>query len=184
MTALPLIILAIENDGDRTFMEKLYLDHYRLMRAAARKVLMTGEDADDVVNEALVRLIDKIPLLKALDCYTLRAYVVSAVRNTAINWIVRRDRQAKHAFLMDDEALSGLPSEDDAPDAPLMKREDAESVKQAILRLSERDRLALTMKYFDDLSDAEIARTLGVGKNSVRPMLMRARRRMREAIGE
>ena len=102
MTILPLIILVIENDGDRAFMEKLYLDHYRLMRAAARKVLMTGED----------------------------------------------------------------------------------SVKQAILRLSERDRLALTMKYFDDLSDAEIARALGVGKNSVRPMLMRARRRMREAIGE
>jgi RNA polymerase sigma factor (sigma-70 family) len=85
---------------------------------------------------------------------------------------------------MDDEALSGLPSEDDAPDASILKREDAESVKRAILRLSERDRLALTMKYFDDLSDAEIARTLGVGKNSVRPMLMRARRRMREAIGE
>ena len=184
MTILPLIILVIENDGDRAFMEKLYLDHYRLMRAAARKVLMTGEDADDVVNEALVRLIDKIPLLKALDCYTLRAYIVSAVRNTAINWIIWRDRQAKHAFLMDDDALSCLPSEDEAPDASILQREDADSVKQAILRLSERDRLALTMKYFDDLSDAEIARALGVGKNSVRPMLMRARRRMREAIGE
>ncbi len=73
MTALPLIILAIENDGDRAFMEKLYLDHYRLMRAAARKVLMTGDDADDVVNEALIRLIGKISVLKALDCYTLRA---------------------------------------------------------------------------------------------------------------
>ena len=184
MTALPLIILTIKNDGDRAFMEKLYLDHYRLMRAAARKVLMTGEAVDDVVNDALVRLIDKIPLLKGLDCYTLRAYIVSTVRNTAINWIVKRDRQAKHSFLMEDEALSCLPSEEDAPDAPIMKREDAESVKRAILRLSERDRLALTMKYFDDLTDAEIAYALGVGKNSVRPMLMRARRRMREAIGE
>lgn len=184
MTILPLIILAIENDGDRAFMEKLYLDHYRLMRAAARKVLLTVEDVDDVVNEALVRLIDKIPLLKALECYTLRAYVVSAVRNTAINWIVRRDRRARHAFLTDDETLSSLPSEDGAPDASILQREDAESVKQAILRLSERDRLALTMKYFDDLSDAEIARVLGVGRNSVRPMLMRARRRMREAIAE
>lgn len=179
---LPLILLAIECDSDRAFMEKLYLDHYRLMRAAARKVLLTGQEADDVVNDALVRLIDKIPLLKALDCYTLRAYVVSTVKNTAINWIVKRDRRAKHAFLVDDEALSGLPSEDEAPDASLMKREDQESVKRAILRLSERDRLALTMKYFDDYTDAEIARVLGVGKNSVRPMLMRARRRMREAI--
>ena len=182
MTPLPLILLAIENDGDRAFMEKLYLDHYRLMRAAARKVLMTGEDTEDVVNDALVRLIAKIPLLRGLDCYTLRAYIVSAVRNTAINWIVRRDRREKHAFLMEDDALSDLASEDESVDASLLRREDAESVKQAILRLSERDRLVLTMKYFDDLSDSDIARTLGVGKNSVRPMLMRARRRMREAI--
>ncbi len=184
MTTFALILMTIDNDVDRAFMEKLYLDHFRLMRSAARKVLMTGEDADDVVNEALIRLIGKIPLIRTLDCYTLRAYIVSTVRNTAINWIVRRDRREKHSFYMDDEALGNLPSGDNAPDESLIKLEDAESVKRAILRLSERDRLALMMKYFDDMPDSDIARTLGVGKNSVRPMLMRARRRMREAIGE
>ncbi|NLG24631.1 MAG: sigma-70 family RNA polymerase sigma factor, partial [Clostridiales bacterium] len=150
--------------------------------AAARKVLMRGDDCDDVVSEALVRLIDKIELLKTLDCYTQKAYVVSAVRNTAINWIIRRDRRAKHAFLADDDAFCRLPSGDDGPDDCLMRLEDQEAVKRAVRRLSERDRLALTMKYFDELPDAVIARTLGVGVSSVRPLLMRARRRMREAI--
>jgi RNA polymerase sigma factor (sigma-70 family) len=59
-------------------------------------------------------------------------------------------------------------------------RDDA--VWQALLHLSARQRAVIALRYYDDLTDAGIAETLGIGEGSVRQHLYRATQRLRTLL--
>jgi RNA polymerase sigma-70 factor (ECF subfamily) len=67
MIAFPNAILLIQDDSDRAFMERLYLNYSKLMYAVAMKRLSNPQDAEDAVHEAILRLMKKISLLN-LNC--------------------------------------------------------------------------------------------------------------------
>ena len=182
MDLFPFIILAIENATDRKFMENLYLEHRRLMYAIAYKIVRNNDDVEDVINSACESLIKKISLIRSLDCCSLRSYVVSTVRNTAINSVVKRNRQ--HWYVLDDgeELLNVIPDEKSDIDRDLLHEADIRAMEQALLRLPEQERDLLRMKYYDELTDQEIAQTIGVNESSVRMYLTRARRHVYEQM--
>lgn len=84
---IPFFILMIDNDDDRAFMEKLYIEYHKLMYWTAFKVIWRREGLDDIVNDACVSLICKISRIRALDCNILKGYIVS----TMMNKLKRRD---------------------------------------------------------------------------------------------
>jgi RNA polymerase sigma factor (sigma-70 family) len=55
-------------------------------------------------------------------------------------------------------------------------------VHAALARLPDRDRLVLTLRFFDDLSYAEIAAQTGQDANAVAAQLLRARRRLGDEL--
>ena len=71
-----------------------------------------------------------------------------------------------------------------APDQAAEDREQMDSIKRAMPRLSGRDRLILTMFYEDQAGLSEIASAIGVSYNSVRPLILRAQERLKEAVKE
>ena len=73
---------------------------------------------------------------------------------------------------------------EDSVDENLIRMAEIDALKRGFARLSENDRPLLTMKYFDGLSDEEIAARLGVAKASVRTYLMRARNRLCQRLKE
>lgn len=173
---LPVILLALENDDDRAFVTELYEQHKSIMYKQALNILRSRDHVEDVVGDACLAIIDNILLIRTLSGYILRAYIVSIVRNTAINFIARRDRQQRRAYLADDERLLEVPSDAPDPLSELMWREQVELLMRAIDTLPEHEQEALRMKYLGELSDAEIAAELNIKADSVRPCLMRARR--------
>ena len=58
---IPYCILAIENDDDREFMSSLYIDYKQLMYSEIRKIIKKDCDAEDIMQDVLEKLIDKIP---------------------------------------------------------------------------------------------------------------------------
>ena len=83
----------------------------------------------------------------------------------------------------DDSVLNNIPSEGAVDDA-LLRSAEIESLRRAIEKLSENERLLLTMKYVDEAEDSDIARLLGIGKDSVRVYLSRARKHLQRIIME
>jgi RNA polymerase sigma factor (sigma-70 family) len=61
---------------------------------------------------------------------------------------------------------------------------DADSVVRALAQLPKKMRAVLVLRFFDDLSEAETARTLGCGVGTVKSQTSRGLARMRELIGE
>ena len=181
MMFIPVAILSIGNEDDRAFMVRLYVDYRWLMYKVALSVVREPQLAEDMVSQTLCEMIDNLEKIRAVDCCKLRGYIVSFVRNVSVDFVRKRDRQGKYFFLTGEEAEV---SAEDSMDENLIRMAEIDALKRGLARLSENDRLLLTMKYFDGLSDEEIAARLGVAKASVRTYLMRARNRLCQRLKE
>jgi RNA polymerase sigma-70 factor (sigma-E family) len=138
-----------------------------LLKAA---LALTGNrpDAEDLVQATLVKTYlswDKIADVTALDTYVRRVMV-----NTHISgW--RRQR-------LDEYPTDDLP---DSPAADETGNSDLhELVQRAIDRLPRRMRAAVMLRYYDDMSEPEVAAALGVSVGTVKSTVARAVAKLRK----
>lgn len=172
---IALISSLTENPSDREFMLMVYESHKGLMMTTAQKYIADQNAAEDIVHDGVVKLIEKIPLLRTFDRCTLAGYIVSTVRNTAISYLRRQDTVRKHS----------VPTEEDIEDIPELTMEELAILKEEKARLceiwpmvSEEDRFLLEGKYLLEQSDEDLAAILGCKAASIRMKLTRARRRV------
>ncbi len=59
MIVMPQVIMMIESDEDRSYMERLYEQHYRLMLSTAWKYTSDQFEVEDIVSDSIVALIKK-----------------------------------------------------------------------------------------------------------------------------
>lgn len=151
---------------DADFREFVMSRGRALLRSA---YLLTGNlaDAEDLVQSALAKTYqawDRIEDRKALDGYVRRAMV-----NTQISWWRRR-------------RLEEYPT-DDIPDLPVAdtsgNSELHDTLQRAIDRLPQRMRAAVVLRFFEDMTEAEVADVLGVSQGTVKSTVSRAVAKLR-----
>ena len=112
-----------------------------------------------------------------------RPWLLRIAANEALNALRGRTREAAHAVTgetaeIELEQASGGP--DPADVVPRYEQSDA--VRAAVERLPQQMRLVTVLRYFDDLSYAEIAEVTGQSVNAVGVTLLRARERLRREL--
>ena len=179
---LTAVIAAIENEDDRSLIESLYTDYYVLMLHKAQSMVRDRQAAEDVVESVMLRLIDRIELLQGCNRASVRSYLVTCVRNEAID----RMRREKKTQSLDDaeEQLCKLPDESPQLDTGLIREEQIQAVIKALEALDDRERLALRMKYYDRMTEGEIARLFGMSRSGIRNVIDRARRHVGAQLQE
>jgi len=133
--------------------------------------------AEDLAQDAFVRLIDKPP--RAPDAWL---YVVAG--NLARDAQRGELRRSRHLAIVDSHDGGSGEAADPAPgaDASLCSAEDSALVHETLALLPERDAALLVMRA-DDVSYREIAAAIGVSPTSVGPLLARAQQRFIRALG-
>ena len=179
---LTAVIAAIEDENDRSLIESLYTDYYVLMLHKAQSMVRDRHAAEDVVESVMLRLIDRIELLRGCNRASVRSYLVTCVRNEAID----RMRREKKTQSLDDaeERLGKLPDEKPQLDTGLIREEQIQAVIKALEALDDRERLALRMKYYDRMTEGEIARLFGMSRSGIRNVIDRARRHVEAQLQE
>ena len=172
---IPSIILAIEDDDDREFMTWLYKQYQRLMYREILKIVQETWDEDDIMQSLLVKLIGQIALLKTLDRQHLIDYLVTAARNTALNF--RRDNKAKYFEELTDEQPSPEDTEDE-----LIRKEDLYRLADVWNTLDEKTQYLLRARYILNKSGKEIAADLKMSPDNVRMAIVRAKRKAKKAM--
>lgn len=172
---LPLIIMAIEDEDDKAFMTWLYLQYRRLIYSEIRKIIGDRDEAEDLLQTVVEKLIGKLPLLRELERDKLVNYIISAARNTAYNYL--RGRKPEVSWEDQEESLPAS-----APEERVIVQEDLLALARAWPELDERTRYLLTAKYILKKSGREIAGDLNMPPDSVRMALARARRRARAVM--
>jgi RNA polymerase sigma-70 factor (ECF subfamily) len=146
---------------ERAFLE-LYARTAVALRAYIVRTLGNPTDADDLVQEAYLRLL-RTPVPVG-DAQALRAYLF----RTASNLVVDRHRARKHEAA---EAVPERASHD--PDAALKL-----DVGRLLGRLKPRERQLIWLAHVEGADHTEIASMLGLRYGSVRVLLARARSRL------
>lgn len=136
--------------------------------------LLTGDPvlAEDLVHEAFARALARFPRLRRPQ--SLRAYLQRTVVNLAGKQ-ARRGR-TERAFL----------AQADVTDAAAASEPDVEVRDQlwsALRRLPHRQRAALVLRFYEDLSERDTARLLGCRTGTVKSLVHRALAAMREEMG-
>ena len=162
--------------SDKEFIMQLYDDYFKLVRKTIYKIIQNPTDLDDLINDTFLKLIEKISLLRDFSCHKMTAYVVYTSKSIAINYIKHRDVVNKHIYYGMENDLSEV-MEDifDCLEDQILHRLDIEGLRDIILRLPESQKDILVFKYFLEMPDAEIAKTIGISPKSVPQYVKRAR---------
>lgn len=176
---------AIEDENDRDFLSQLYEQYYPVMKKKAYAITHDYNVVDDLINDAFIKLIDKVSILRSLDCCKRASYIVHTVRNISLNYVKRREANNKKRFLgKEDDVLDSLLDTAATAEDSYLRREESRELGQAISRLSERDRDLLYNKYNLELSNKEISELMDIPVNNIRQYLVRARRRAWKVLNE
>jgi RNA polymerase sigma-70 factor (sigma-E family) len=139
--------------------EDLYVAEYGAMVKLAFLLVGTGA-AEEVVQDAFAKVYERWGTVDRPGAY-LRTCVVNGCRQLAR----RRRLQWRHSY-----------------PAPAVGELGADHLLEALDRLPASRRAAIVLRYYCDLSEAEIAATLGVRPGTVKSMVHRGLRELREVI--
>jgi RNA polymerase sigma-70 factor, ECF subfamily len=167
---------------DETALRALFdVLHEPLVRFAGTIVLERAV-ADDLVQEAFVRLWDRRLQLEAAT--PPRAWLYRTVRNLALNH--RRDAATRQRLLDDPLAAdsAAVPRGAPQPDAALDERELSTHVTQLLEELPPRQREALMLSRVHGLSHVEVATAMGCAPRTVNNHLVAALATLRRRLTE
>ena len=177
---IPIAILTLENDDDRSFIIRLYADYRWLMYKIALEIIQDAQAAEDIVSQAMCEMIDVLDDLRKINSCKLKTYIAILVRNDSIDYVRKQNRRSKYLFSpKDDGAIT-----DEEIDAALIREAEIAELKKGLARMTEGERMLLTMKYLDEASDEEIAKRFGIKPASVRTYLSRARNKLCQLMKE
>lgn len=174
MIILPNVIFTMPEGGDRDYMAWLYKEHHRLMFSTAWKHIRDKHTVEDIVSDSCVALMKNINTLRQLDRIKLRAYIVTTVRNTALDYIDKSQRTAKYVVHASDEAMRTISDATDVQQEVAL-REEVADVWAAIGNLRYKEQRIMQLRYSRGMTDQEIAHKLGLSEESIRKYVSRAR---------
>ena len=174
-----LIFATMINDvDDRAFMQEVYQQNERLMYAIALKYASNTQDCEDIVHDTVEKLCKNIAKIKELPNSALRAYVVYAVRNTAINFRKHQSTINRHIQQLSGDDSS---SEYDQPESIIERIEDLQEKRTSLtkvwMQLTDAEQELLYRKYVLDQTTKELAGIFQCSRDSIRMRLSRARRK-------
>ena len=136
--------------------------------------MLPGADAEEAVQDALVRA-----WIRRHACRSPEAplpWILEITRNESRRLLARRARRQRSA------AGESTQWEPEIEDEELTSATTRVTVEQALAVLEDADRQVLRLRYRDDLTQADVARRLGVPEGTVKVRLHRARARLRTIL--
>jgi len=187
------------NNGDIDFklMEKIAqgdLNAFKLLVEKYQNSIMNtiyqyiGDrfQAEDLTQEVFLRVFKNAKKYKPKAKFSTWLYRITV--NLCLNY--NRDKRkisvislSSHSKNDDREVLEKVPaSEDYRPDVILLKKERNAIIKKAVYSLPEKQRIAVILQRFENLSYKEISKAMGCSVSAVESLLFRAKENLRKKL--
>ncbi len=159
--------------GDELAFGQLSRRHVPVMLGIARRILGNAADAEDVAQEAMLRVWTHAPRWQPLAQF--RTWLTRVVVNLCLDRKRRAPWVALEAAgeIVDPTLGAGEKAEND---------ERERLVKAAIAELSARQRAAIVLTYGDGMSNAQVAEVLDTSVSAVETLLVRGKQNLRRAL--
>ena len=164
--------------GDDAAWESIVREHQEPVFRLAYLLLGDAHEAEDIAQEAFIRAFRALHTFDA--SRPMRPWLLSISANLA-----RNRRRSIGRYLA---AVGRVFQSSPEPVTPLGERSsqqwEAQVLSDAVRRLNPMEREVVYMRYFLDLSEAEMAQALGVPAGTVKSRLHRALQRLRSVVDQ
>lgn len=166
-------LMALVAKGDERAFKGLAQRHVGLTIGLAYRLVGNRADAEEIAQEAMLRVWTQAPRWQPHAKF--RTWLYRVVTNLAI------DRRRRKPMLGLEAAGDPI---DPAPQAGerIESRQTAELVRKAVADLPDRQRAALVLTHYEELSNIEAADLLGTSVGGLESLLVRARRTLRDVL--
>lgn len=161
--------------GDRGAFDTIFREHYPAAVSVAERISGERAVAEEVAQDVMLELWRRRESMSVDE--SLRAYIVRAARNRALNHLRHERMKVRTA----PHAAGPTVSQPDAP-GRLAEDEIDEAVRRAVDALPERCREVFELSRGQGLKYAEIAAVLGISVKTVEAQMGKALRTLRERL--
>jgi len=165
--------------GDLLAFEILMRRHNRTLFRAARAILRSDDEAEDVMQHAYLRAFEH------LDDYQGRARFAAWLTRIAVYEALARLRRRKFVTPLEDCDVDEAEMTSTHPSTPEQRVSDAElrAITEAAIDALPRDfRLVFVLRAVEQMSVADVAECLGVPPQTVKTRFFRARLRLQQLL--
>jgi len=162
-------------NGDAEAVRELIERYKRPLGSVLQRALGSSPDVDDVFQETWIRVVRSAHRYDPEQRFSAWLF--------AIAWNLVKDRWSK-GVPVDDVDLALMPSFGASPEQGAVDADRARQVRELVSRLPERLAQAILLRYFEELSEKEVAERLGVPVGTVKSRLHHGLKKLAEAIQE
>jgi RNA polymerase sigma-70 factor (sigma-E family) len=160
-----------EWDADRA-VTAIYSEHYRALVRLAAFLVRDNATAEEVVQDSFVAMHGAWRRLRDTD------KALSYLRQSVVN---RSRSVLRHRMVVDKNTPKPPPDMPSAEHGAIIQLERS-AVVSALRGLPERQREALVLRYYGDLSEAQIASVMGISRGAVKSHTARAMAALRAVL--
>jgi len=151
---------------------QLFNSAFPVLYKVACRITNSGEAAEDLCQEAFIRLHEKNMVFPNQE--EAKYWLIRVVKNAALNYAKRKQRERK-AY---QRAFKENTRQEETGEALLLKKETREEVLEALNKLPDNLRVVLILKEYSEMNYREIGRALGINEGNVKVRVFRARERL------
>ena len=168
--------------GDAYAFEQLMAAHENKMYAVALRMCGSREDAQDCLQEAMVRVYRALSGFKGQSSFSTWVYRITM--NSCLDEL--RRRKSRMTSSLDAMLENGfMPSDDgDTPEQSSLRSEQRRALERAIRELPEDMRAAIVLRDVQGLSYDEIAQALDANVGTIKSRISRGREKLRGVLLE
>ena len=174
---ISLLIPRIVNNDEQAFRQFFHLYSDRLFRFA-NAILQVPQEAEEVVSDVFLNIWQRRESLGAVK--NINTYLYSAVRNTALNYLKKRNALESAATLEFIDTSSELTVI--SPDKQLISKENLEAIARVINNLPPACRMIFTLVKEDGLKYQEAADILQLSINTINVQMSIALKKISQQI--
>ncbi|MBN2063639.1 MAG: sigma-70 family RNA polymerase sigma factor, partial [Sedimentisphaerales bacterium] len=150
------------------------------LRSYIYRSVLDDNATDDILQETVIAVFNSITSLKKIDAFWCWLFRIAS--NQVMNYFRAQSKNKRHLSFQDiliEKAATGVD-----PEGRLMNAELGDSVRQAISQLPARQRQAVSLRCYEQLSFKEIGSILEITEPHARVQFHRALETLRLALGK
>lgn len=175
-----LFLMCIENVEDRTKLEEIYVKYHRTMYFIAHDILRDPHTAQDAVQTAILKVVNYLDRIKDIDCNKTKHLIVTIVKSTSIDLYRKRKKETNlHSDFVNELTDYKASNIEDL----IIKTSEVHELLSKLIKINPDYADILTLKFYHDFNDKEIAQLLNISHENARVRLFRAKAALKKIIG-